>query len=132
MRDQKQTTEWENNSITYLTKKRFVCRIISKLLQMNNKNAHYILIIEKLGKHFNHGLLSSFYHQIVFLARTGLFCLFCVMYLNAWASLVAQLVKNLPAMQETLVCSWVGRILWRRVRVPTPVFMGFPHGLAGK
>ena len=31
-----------------------------------------------------------------------------------WASLVAQLVKNLPAMQETRVLSWVGRSHWRR------------------
>ena len=31
-----------------------------------------------------------------------------------WASLVAQLVKNLPAMRETLVDSWV----WRRDRLP--------------
>ena len=36
----------------------------------------------------------------------------------SWASLVAQLVKNLPAMQET----WVGKIPWRRERLPTPVF----------
>ena len=28
----------------------------------------------------------------------------------SWASLVAQMVKNLPAMQET----WVGKIPWRR------------------
>ena len=27
----------------------------------------------------------------------------------SWASLMAQLVKNLPAMQETSVHSWVGR-----------------------
>ena len=32
-------------------------------------------------------------------------------------SLVAQMVKNLCAMQET----WVGKILWRRERPPTPV-----------
>jgi len=32
-----------------------------------------------------------------------------------WASLVAQLVKNLPAMQET----WVEKIPWRRERLPT-------------
>ena len=35
-----------------------------------------------------------------------------------WASLVAQLVKNPPAMQET----WVGKIPWRREGLPTPVF----------
>ena len=37
---------------------------------------------------------------------------------NSWASLVAQLVRNPPAMQET----WVGKISWRRKRLPTPVF----------
>jgi len=38
--------------------------------------------------------------------------------LYSWASLVAQLVKNPPAMQET----WVGKIPWRWERLPTPVF----------
>ena len=82
--------------------------------------------------------------------------------LNKWASLIAQLVKNLPAMQQTpvqflgwkdplekglaihysilelplwlswwrihLQCRrpefdwWVGKIPWRRERLPTPVF----------
>ena len=27
---------------------------------------------------------------------------------------------------------WVGKIRWRRVRLPTPVFLGFPCGSAGK
>ena len=50
---------------------------------------------------------------------------------NYWlASLIAQLVKNLPAMQETRVCSWVGKIPWRPDRLPTPVFWpGEFHGL---
>ena len=43
-----------------------------------------------------------------------------------WASLVAQLVKNLPAMQETRFDPWVGKIHGRRDRLPTPVFLGFP------
>ena len=44
----------------------------------------------------------------------------------SWDSLVAQLVKNLPAMQET----WVGKIPWRRERLPTPAFWpGEFHGL---
>ena len=30
------------------------------------------------------------------------------------ASLVAQMVKNLPAIRETQVPSWVGKIPWRR------------------
>ena len=28
--------------------------------------------------------------------------------------------------------SWVGKIRWRRDRLPLPVFLGFPCGLAGK
>ena len=53
-----------------------------------------------------------------------------IMYQEAFP--VAQLVKNLPTMQETLVNSWVGKILWRRDRLPTPVFLSFPDGSAGK
>ena len=47
-----------------------------------------------------------------------------------WASLVAQLVKNLPAIRETWVLSLVRKIPWRRERLPTPVFWpGIFHGL---
>ena len=42
--------------------------------------------------------------------------------LYSWASLVDQMVKNLPAMQETWVQSWVGKIPWRREWLHTPVF----------
>ena len=46
----------------------------------------------------------------------------------SWASPVAQLVKNLPAMRET----WVGKIPWRRKRLPIPVFWpGEFHELYG-
>ena len=47
------------------------------------------------------------------------------------ASLVAQLVKNPPAMQETPVqfMSWEDPL--RRDRLPTPGFLGFPGGSAG-
>ena len=38
---------------------------------------------------------------------------------------IVQLVKNPPAMQETLFNSWVRKIPWRRDRLPTPVFLGF-------
>ena len=41
--------------------------------------------------------------------------------------LTAQLVKNLPAMQETRgSIPGLGRFPWRRDRLPTPVFLGFP------
>ena len=45
------------------------------------------------------------------------------------SSLIAQLVKNPPAMRETQFDSWVGKIPWRRERPPTPVFWpGEFHG----
>ena len=39
------------------------------------------------------------------------------------ASPVAQMVKNLPAIQETGFNPWVGKIPWRRKWQPTPVFL---------
>ena len=47
-------------------------------------------------------------------------------------SLVAQLVKNPPAMQETPVRFLCQKIHWRRDRLPTLVFLGFPSGSDGK
>ena len=35
-------------------------------------------------------------------------------------------------MQETQFNSWVGKICWRRDRLPIPVFLGFPCGSADK
>ena len=52
------------------------------------------------------------------------------MYIGA--SLIAQLTKNLPAMQETLVQFLIRKIHWRRDRLPTSVFLGFPCGSAGR
>ena len=48
-----------------------------------------------------------------------------------FSSLIAQLVKNLPAMQETQFYFSVGKICWRRYRLSTS-FLGFPCGSAGK
>ena len=54
---------------------------------------------------------------------------FCLSYKSV-ASLVAQLVKNQPTMKKTWVQSWLGKIPWRRKRLPTPVFCpGEPHEL---
>ena len=60
--------------------------------------------------------------------------------LMAWlnlSSLIAQLVKNPPAMQEILgqedpFNSWVRKIPWRRDRLPPPVFLGFPGSSGAK
>ena len=45
---------------------------------------------------------------------------------------IAQLVKNCPAMQEPLVQCLAQEGPWRRDRLPTPVFLGFPSQSAGK
>ena len=42
---------------------------------------------------------------------------------------MAQMIKNLSAMQETTFDPWVGKIPWRREWLPTPVFLpGKFHG----
>ena len=52
--------------------------------------------------------------------------------LNSWTydilgpSLVTQLGKNLPSMQETPVQFLVRKIPWRRDKLPTSIFLGFP------
>ena len=47
----------------------------------------------------------------------------------SWASLVAQTVKNLPAMRETWVGSLGWEDLWVRDQLPTPVLLpGESHG----
>ena len=48
------------------------------------------------------------------------------------ASLIAQLVKNPPAMQETPVQYLGWEIHWKRDKLSTPVYLGFPGGSAGK
>ena len=53
-------------------------------------------------------------------------------YALYWASLVAQLVKNPAAMQETPLQFLGQEDPWRRDRLPTPVFLGFPGGSDGK
>ena len=47
-----------------------------------------------------------------------------------WTSLLAQVVKNLPAMQEAEFQSLGQKIPWRKEWQPTPVFLpGEFHGL---
>ena len=42
---------------------------------------------------------------------------------------IPQLVKNPPTIRFD---SWISKIHWRRDRLPTPVYLGFPCGSAGK
>ena len=52
----------------------------------------------------------------------GLLCVSASL-LCLWASLVAQTVKNLPAMQETRFNPWVSKVPWGKEWQPTPVFL---------
>ena len=53
-------------------------------------------------------------------------------YASLRATLIAQLVKNPPAMQETPVQFLGPEDPLENDRLPTPVFLGFPCGSAGK
>ena len=79
----------------------------------------------------HNGILRS-YHMLFTraLTMTGL-CL-GPSFSQVWSSLVAQQIKNLPALQETLVWILGWEDPWRRDRLLTPVFMGFPGGSDGK
>ena len=51
-----------------------------------------------------------------------------------YASLIAQLVKKKICLQcrRPQFHSWIGKIPWRKDRLPTPVFLGFPGDSDGK
>ena len=53
-------------------------------------------------------------------------------YMHYWASLVAELVKIYLQCRRPWFDSWVRKILWRRERLLTPVFICFPSGSDGK
>ena len=48
------------------------------------------------------------------------------------ASLVTQLIKNLPSCSRPWFDSWIGTIPWRRDMLPSLVFLVFPGGSDGK
>ena len=47
----------------------------------------------------------------------------CIILFNHKASLVAQMLKNSPTIQETEFNPWIGKIPWRRKWQPTPLFL---------
>ena len=49
-----------------------------------------------------------------------------------WDSLIAQLVRIRLQCRRPRFDPWIGKIHWRRDRLPTPVFLGFPCGSACK
>ena len=58
--------------------------------------------------------------------------LFVTPWTVAWASLVAQLVKNLLQCKRPWFISWVRKFPQRRDRLPPPIFLGFPGGSDSK
>ena len=54
--------------------------------------------------------------------------IFAIHFNNSQASVVSQLVNNLIYLQyrRPRFNSWVGNIPWKRDRILTPVFLGFP------
>ena len=62
---------------------------------------------------------------------TSGFLLLCLLWFGL-ASLIAQLVKIHLQRRRPRFDSCVGKICWRRNRLPTPVFLVFPGGSAGK
>ena len=61
-----------------------------------------------------------------------LHCLWTFFWGGWVASLIAQLVKNPLQCSSPWFDSWVGKSPWRRERLPSPIFLGFPCGSAGE
>ena len=77
---------------------------------------------------FLSGLLHLVWSSLSILLQVALFHSFLWLS-NSWDSLVAQMVKRLPATRETGFNLWVGKIPWRRKWQSTPVLMpGKFHG----
>ena len=87
------------------------------------------------GKPKNTGVGSLFFLQGIFLTQElnwGLLHCRRILYQLSYQG-SPQLVKNPPAIRgRPGFHSWVGKILWRRERLPTPVFLpGEFHELCG-
>ena len=80
-------------------------------------------------------LSSSTFHMMHIISSKHMKLPFCIQELLnvskfiwshltwSWASLVAQLVKNLLQFRRPGFDPWVGKIPWRRAWQPTPVFL---------
>ena len=72
--------------------------------------------------------LSLFYKSSMSLSDC---CCFCYKLHLQWGLPGSSAGKE-PTWNPTWFNSWLGKILWRKDRVPTPVFLGFPGGSVGK
>ena len=101
----------------------------SPLIFLKCWTRHYIFVFKYLQ---NAEICKSKISYWVTIQRFLIFVEFLAVPLYLWASLIAQLVKNPLAIQETPVQFLVRQIPWRRDRLPTSVFLGFPCGSGGK
>ena len=101
----------------------------SPLIFLKCWTRHYIFVFKYLQ---NAEIWKSKISYWVTIQRFLIFVEFLVVPLYLWASLIAQLVKNPLAIQETPVQFLVRQISWKRDRIPTSVFLGFPCGSAGE
>ena len=99
-------------SLSYLV----IGKYFNVILNRNGESAHPWLV-----PHIKRNMSNISSLAIMFSLDTS--------YQIEGTSLVAQTVKNLPAMWETGFDPWVGKISWRRQGQPTPVFWpGKFHG----
>ena len=101
----------------------------SPLIFLKCWTRHYIFVFKYLQ---NAEIHKSKINYWVTIQRFLIFVEFLVVPLYLWASLIAQLIKNPLAIQDTPVQFLVRQIPWRKDRLPTSVFLGFPCGSAGK
>ena len=88
--------------------------VLRNICICNSKFSNMVSFFPSFGH--DHDLFME-YVDLVFLNTTG------------WASLIVQLVKNPRSLWFD---SWIEKICWRRDRLPTPVFLDFSCGSAGK
>ena len=90
-------------------------------------------LISMYSSHYSESRLGKYTISSVSLTSTQFFIIhhpkFKIPSAFLWASPVAQTVKRLPAMRETLVRFLVGKIPWRRKWQSTPALLpGKSHG----
>ena len=89
----------------------------------------YIHVSNHYAAYFN-SVTSHFY--LTSIGEKSLYMLMLCTGMLYWASLVAQLVKNPLQCRRPWFDSWVGKISWRRDRLPTSVLFGLPGASESK
>ena len=105
--------------------KRLLCKVtpvcMSSLYSVGGGLVHQQLSLQCQGQ----DILFSVSRVGITARKSKWLCMSWFMTGFGWTFLIAQLVRP-------LFDSWVGKIRWKGDRLPTPVFLGFPCGSAGK